>query len=133
MSHNNGIKKLKAAIAFSVLVNVVYGIAFFIAPGIMSVLAGGTPVETGWLRWSGGILLGLAAGGIHAYRDPVHQKSMITTMILAPFCSGLAFLYTLLAETYSVHTWFIVVPCIVVFAMSGVMLWARQVAKEVLV
>jgi hypothetical protein len=132
MSKNNGIKKVKAAITFSILVNAVYGLAFFIAPGMMSAMAGGTPVENGWLRWSGGILLGFAAGGIHAYRDPGHQKSMITAMTFAPLCAGLALLYTLLAETYSVRTWFILFPCIVLFALFGVTLWARQGAKEVL-
>jgi hypothetical protein len=132
MLQDNSIKKLKTAIVFSILVSGLYGIAFFLAPGMMSAMAGGTPVENTWLRWSGGILLGLAAGGLHAYRDPVNQKSMITALTVAPLLSGLAFAYTLLAEPYSIHTWFILMPCVIVFALFGVMLWARKAAKEIL-
>jgi hypothetical protein len=132
MSQNDGLKKLKAALLFAIIVDLFYGIAFFVAPGLMSELAGGTPVEHGWLRWSGGVLLGFAGGAIQTYRDPAKQKSMITALTSAPLLSGLAFAYTLLFENYSIHTWFILVPCVVVFALFGVMLWARQGAKEIL-
>jgi len=132
MSQNNGLQSLKVAIVFSIIVNGGYGLAFFLTPGTMSAMAGGTPVEHGWLRWAGGVLLGLAAGGIQAYRDPIKQKSMIATLTFAPLFSGLAFAYTLLAESYTIHTWFILVPCLIVFAMFGVTLWGRSAAKELL-
>jgi hypothetical protein len=132
MSENSGIKKLKVALILTVIVNLFYGIAFFVAPGAMSEMAGGTPVEHGWLRWSGGVLIGLAVGGLQAYRNPANQKSLVTLSIWASLMSGLAFAYTLLFENYTIHTWFILVPCVVVFAMFAVMMWARQGAKEIL-
>ncbi len=46
------------------------------------------------------------------------------------FWKGL--LYALLFEKYSVHTWFIVMPCVTAFALFIVMLWGRQGAKEIL-
>jgi hypothetical protein len=95
-------------------------------------MAGGTPVEHGWLRWSGGILLGLAAGAMQAYRNPAHQKSLITTLTAAPLLVGLAQAYTMLFESYSIHTWFILMPCVITFALFGVMLWAKQGSKNIL-
>ncbi len=132
MSQENGIGKLKGALIFSIVVNLFYGIAFLIAPGLLSAIAGGTPVEHGWIRWSGGALLALGVGGIQAYRNPAHQISMITTLTVAPLLIGLGLLHPLLFENYSVHTWFIVIPCVVSFALFTAMLWARQGAKDIL-
>ncbi len=132
MPPNNGLKKLKAALMFTIIVNLFYGIALFVTPGLMSEIAGGTPVEHGWLRWSGGVLIALAVGGLQAYRNPLHQKSIVMLLTVAPLLSGLAFAYTLLFENYTIHSWFILVPCILVFAMFAVLMWARQGAKEIL-
>ncbi len=132
MSPNNGLKKLKAALMFTIIVNLFYGIALFVTPGFMSEIAGGTPVEHGWLRWSGGVLIALAVGGLHAYRNPGNQKSLVLLLTVAPLLSGLAFAYTLLFENYTIHTWFILVPCVVAFAMFAAMMWARQGSKEIL-
>jgi hypothetical protein len=132
MSPNNGTKRLKAALLFSIVVHVFYGIGFFVIPGILRDLAGGTPVELGWIRWAGGMMLSLAVGGIQAYRNPAHQSSMITTLTVAPLLVGLGLLYPLLFENYSIHAWFIAVPCVIAFAVFVVMMWARQGAKEIL-
>lgn len=74
MSQDEGLKKLKAALVFSILINLVYGIGFFITPWILRDMAGGNPVELGWIRWSGGVLLALAVGGIQAYQNPSGQR-----------------------------------------------------------
>ncbi len=132
MSPNDGVQKLKCALMFSILVNAVYGIAFLITPGILTNMAGGNPVELGWIRWSGGVLLALASGGIQTYRNPAHQRSMVTTLTVAPILTSLGLLYPLLFEKYSVHTWFILMPCVVAFALFIVMVWGRQGAKEIL-
>ncbi len=132
MSQNDGIKKLKTGLAFSIVVHVFYGVGFFIMPGLLRDMAGGTPVELGWIRWAGGMMLSLAVGGILAYRNPMHQSAMVSTLTVAPLLIGLGLLYPLLFETYSVHTWFIAVPCVVSFAVLLVMLWARSGAKEIL-
>ncbi len=132
MSQDNNLKKLKAALVFSILVDLVYGIAFFITPGILRDMAGGYPVELGWIRWSGGVLIALAVGGIQVYQKPAGQKSMVTALTVAPILSSVGLLYTLLFEKYSVHTWFIVMPCIVTFALFIVMIWGIQAAKEIL-
>lgn len=132
MSPNHGVKRLKLALLCSIVIHVFYGIGFFIMPGILRSMAGGTPVELGWIRWSGGALLALAVGGIQAFRDPSHQGSMITTLTVAPLLVGLGLLYPLLFENYSIHTWFIVVPCIMAFAVFVAMMWARQGAQEIL-
>ena len=132
MTQTSAVQKLKAALMLTIIVDLFYGIAFFVKPGAMSEIAGGTPVEHGWLRWSGGVLLALAVGALQAYRNPANQKSLVMLLTVAPLLSGLAFAYTLLFEYYTIHTWFILVPCVAVFAMFAVMMWARQGAKEIL-
>ena len=132
MSHDNDSKKLKVALMFSILVDLVYGIGFFITPGILRDMAGGNPVDLGWIRWSGGVLLALAVGGIQAYQKPAGQRSMVTTLTVAPILTSIGLLYPLLFEKYSVHTWFIVVPCVITLALFVVMIWGRQAAQEIL-
>lgn len=132
MAQDNGLNRLKTALVLFIMVDIFYGIVFFITPGIASAIAGGAPVENGWIRWSGGILLGLAVGGISAYRDPSHQRAMITALTATALLSGLAHAYALLFETYSMQTWVILLSCVVSFVGFGVMLWARQGAKDIL-
>jgi ABC-type transport system involved in Fe-S cluster assembly fused permease/ATPase subunit len=95
-------------------------------------MAGGNPVEFGWIRWSGGVLIAMAIGGIQTYRNPHKQASAITILTISPLLVALGLLYPLLFETYSVHTWFILVPCVISFALFIVMAWARQAAKDIL-
>ncbi len=132
MEQNEGIKKLKLALAFSIIVNVFYGIAFFVTPGILQAMAGGNPVEFGWIRWSGGVLIALAIGGIQTYRSPHKQASAMTILTISPLLVALGLLYPLIFETYSVHTWFILVPFVISIALFIVMAWARQAAKDIL-
>ncbi len=132
MSQNEGLKKLKVALVFSILINLVYGIGFFITPWLLRDMAGGNPVDLGWIRWSGGVLLALAVGGIQAYQKPSGQKPMITTLTVAPILTSIGLLYPLLFEEYSVHTWFIVMPCVITFALFVLMMWGMQATKDIL-
>lgn len=129
---NQNDKKLKYALLFSIVVNLVYGFAFFIVPGVLRDMAGGNPVELGWIRWSGGVLIALVIGGIQVYRKPAKQGAMVTTLTVAPMLVGAGLLYPLLFETYSVHSWFIIVPCVASIALFVVMARARQGAKDLL-
>jgi len=132
MAQNDGIKKLKSALVFSIIVNVFYGVAFLVTPGILQAMAGGNPVEFGWIRWSGGMLLAAAIGGVQVYLNPQKQSGAVTILTVAPLLISLALLYTLLFETYTVHTWFILAPCVIIFTLFLVMAWARQAAKDIL-
>jgi len=132
MAQNEGTKKLRSALVFSIIVDLLYGIAFLAVPAMLQTMAGGNPVEFGWIRWSGGMLIATAIGGIQAYRDSHKQGSTVTILTIAPLLISLALLYTLLFDTYSVHTWFILVPCVVVFALFIVMALARHAAKDIL-
>ena len=132
MTQENGIKRLKAALMFSIIVDLCYGIGFFIVPGMLSAMAGGTPVEHGWVRWGGALLLALAAGGISVYREPSHQHAMVMTLTAAALLAGLAHAYTLLFENYSINTSFILLPCVVALVLFGVLLWASQGVRTIL-
>ncbi|HXY53071.1 MAG TPA: hypothetical protein VEM40_00170 [Nitrospirota bacterium] len=132
MTQDGMVQKLKTALVFSILVNIVYGIGFFITPWILRDMAGGNPVELGWIRWSGGVLLALAVGGIQTYQKPAGQRAMVTTLTLAAILTSIGLLYPLLFEPYSVHAWFIAMPCAVTFALFVIMMRGQKAAKEIL-
>lgn len=129
MAEDNGLKRVKLVLLLSIAVDVVYGVGFLIVPGVLRDMAGGTPVELGWIRWSGGVLLALALMGYQASRDPRGQGIVITGLTVAPLLTGAGLLYTLLFEMYTVHAWFILLPCVILFVLFGLMAWARQGAR----
>ncbi len=132
MAQNNGSKSLKFALQFFSAANLVYGISFLLVPGMLSNLAGGTPVENGWIRWSGGPLLGFGIGAIMVYRNPAKQGIFITASAIGSLLISLSMFYTLLFDTHTTQAWFILVPGVLTLAIFAVLLWARQGAKDVL-
>ncbi len=132
MARYESIRKLRTALLFSIVVDALYGIGFLVTPGMLHALAGGNALEFGWVRWSGGALVAMAIGGIQVYRDPHKQGSAVTILTVGALLSALALLYTLLFEQYSVHTWFVLAPCVLLFALFLVMAWGRQAAKDIL-
>jgi hypothetical protein len=128
--NNDGIKNLKFALMFFTIANLLYGIFFLFLPGILRDLAGGNPLENGWIRWSGGPLIAFGIGASLVYRNPAKQGIFITAAAIGSLLIGLAMLYTLLFEAYTVHTWFILVPCVLTLVLFAVMLWARQGVKD---
>ncbi len=132
MAQNNGNKSLKFALLLFSASNLFYGISFLLFPGMLSNLAGGNPVESGWIRWSGGPLLGFGIGAILVYRNPAKQGIFITIAAIGSLLIALSMFYTLLFDTYTSQTWFILVPGVLTLVLFAVLLWARQGAKDVL-
>ena len=55
MTQNNSTKMLRVVLLISTIVSLVYGLGFFLIPGILVTISKGNPVDFGWLRWPGGI------------------------------------------------------------------------------
>jgi hypothetical protein len=132
MTQSNGFKKLKVALMPFIILYLLYGVSFLITPGIVRAMAGGNPVEIGWLRWPGAPLIALGIGAIMVYRNPSKQGSFMTTAALTALLIGLALLYTMLFDGYTIHTWFIAVPCAINLGLFVLLVWARQGAKDIL-
>ena len=59
MAQNDDVKVLKVTLIILAVISLVYGFGFLFVPGILVKLGGGNPVDFGWLRWSGGVIIAL--------------------------------------------------------------------------
>ena len=132
MAQNNGTKTLKVVLVIYAIVSLVYGLGFFFIPGALAKISGGSPVDLGWLRWPGGILIALGIGTLLVRRDPTKQGVFVTTISLGTLLAGLGLLYSWIVHEYSAATWFIALPAIIVLVVSALLWWSRQKAKGIL-
>jgi hypothetical protein len=127
---NSGI--LKIALLIYAVVCLIYGLGFFIVPDSVVELSGGEPVFHGWLRWSGGVIIALSIGAILTYLKPKGQGIFVTTIAIGALLTGLAMLWALITIQEGANVWFTAIPTIVLLALSGLLWWSRQKAKNIL-
>ncbi len=127
---NSGI--LKIVLLIYAVVCLIYGLGFFIVPDSLVELSGGEPVFHGWLRWSGGVIIALGIGAILAYLKPKGQGIFVTTIAVGALLAGLAMLWAWINIEEGANVWFTALPTIVLLALSGLLWWSRQQAKNIL-
>ena len=127
---NSGI--LKIALIIYAIVCLIYGLGFFIVPDSLVELSGGEPVFHGWLRWSGGVIIALGIGAILTYLKPKGQGIFVTTIAVGALLAGLAMLWAWINIEEGANVWFTAFPTIVLLALSGLLWWSRQQAKNIL-
>jgi hypothetical protein len=127
---NSGI--LKIALLIYAVVCLIYGLGFFIVPDSLVELSGGEPVFHGWLRWPGGVIIALGIGAILVYLKPKGQGIFVTTIAIGALLAGLAMLWAWLNIEEGANVWFTALPTIVLLALSGLLWWSRQKAKNIL-
>jgi hypothetical protein len=132
MTENNAAKQLKVVLVIHAIVALVYGLSLLLIPGILADISGGKPVDVGWLRWAGGMLISLGIGTLLVFRDPTKQGVFVTTISLGTLLGGLGLLYSWIMHEYSAAAWFIVLPTIVVLVVSALLWWSLQKAKGIL-
>ena len=124
---------LKVALVIFAIVTIVYGIALVFFTEKFIEMSGTDPFEPNWIRWPGGVLVGLGISAILAYSNPNKQDIFIIAIGLGTLFTGLTLLYELIFEwqpQYSVT--FTAVPCIINLVMSALLWWGKQKAKEIL-
>jgi len=121
---------LKVALIIFAIVTIVYGIALvFFTEGFIE-MSGTDPFEPNWIRWPGGVLLGLGIAAIMAFPNPAKQDIFIIAIGLGTLFTGLTLLYELIFEwqpQYSVT--FTAIPCVINLIMSALLFWGRRQAK----
>jgi hypothetical protein len=132
MAENNAEKTLKVVLAIYAIVVLVYGLFFFFIPGVLVKISGANPVDSGWLRWAGGILIGFGIGALLVRRNPAKQGIFVLTISLGTLLSGLALLYSWIVHEYSAGMWFIALATIVVLILSALLWWSRHKARAML-
>ena len=101
-------------------------------PDSLVELSGGEPVFHGWLRWSGGVIFALGIGAILTYLKPKGQGIFVTTIAVGALLAGLAMLWAWINIEEGANVWFTAFPTIVLLALSGLLWWSRQQAKNIL-
>ena len=123
---------LKIVLLIYAVVCLIYGLGYLIVPDSLVELSGGAPVFHGWLRWSGGVIIALGIGGILTYLNPKGQGIFVTTIAIGTLLAGLAMIWTWINIEEGSNVWFTAVPAIVLLALSGLLWWGRQTAKDIL-
>jgi len=132
MAQSNNVTLLKVALVILAVASIIYGFGYLIVPGTLVTLSGGNPVDLGWLRWSGGMLIALGIGALMLFRKPEKQGIFVFMSALSSLLSGLGLLWSWIAKEYSGSTIFIAVPTILVLVISCLLWWGRQQAKGIL-
>jgi hypothetical protein len=107
------------------LVGAVYGLLFLLLPEYQLQLSQdpGVPPNPGWVRWSGGILIGIAVAAWLAAAAPERQGALITGFGVVYALIALALLYSTLSGEYQGAQWFIWVPIVINVALAAAMAW----------
>ncbi len=132
MAQNDDVKVLKVTLIIFAVIALVYGFGFLFVPGLLVKLSGGNPVEFGWLRWSGGVIIALGIGCLMVSSKPEKQGIFVTSMALATLFAGLGNLYILIMQEYSGATWFTVLPTCLFLVLFCLLWWGRGKAKGIL-
>lgn len=132
MAQNDDVKVLKFALIIVAVSAFVYGFGLLFVPGILVKLSGGNPVDFGWLRWSGGVIIAMGIGALMVSSKPEKQGIFVTSMALAALFAGLGNLYILIMQEYSGATWFTALPTCLFLVLSCLLWWGRGKAKGIL-
>lgn len=132
MTENSNAGILKVALIIYAVICFIYGLGFSFIPDSLVELSGSEPVYHGWLRWPGGILISLGIGAILVFLKPEGQGIFVTIIALGTLLAGLALLWAWITIAEDVNVWFTAVPTIVLLALSGLLWWSRQTARNTL-
>src|SRR4030043_1948356 len=107
MAQNDDVKVLKVTLIIFAVIVFVWGFGFLFVPGILLKLVGGNPVEFGWLRWAGGIIIALGIGALMVFRKPEKQGIFVFTSASSTLLAGVGLLFSWIMTEYSGSTLFI--------------------------
>jgi hypothetical protein len=132
MAKQQGATMLKVVLVIYAIVVLVFGLSFFFIPGLYVDMAGANPVDYGWLRWPGGVLIALGIGALVVMRKPAKQGVFVTTIALGTSLAGLGLLYSWIAHEYSGNPGSIAVPTVILLILAVLLWWSRIRARTIL-
>jgi hypothetical protein len=132
MAQNGEVKVLKFSLLVAALVSLVYGLGYLFAPAMVVKLTGGSPVDFGWLRWAGGVLIALGIGALMVFSKLEKQGIFVLTAALAHLLAGLGMLYSWIMHECSGATWFVAISTCLTLVLSALLFWGRSKAKGIL-
>lgn len=115
------------------IVSFIYGIGFLLFPELQFQMSQDpSAVGPGWVRWAGGVLIGVAAAEWLASGGPTKQRPLVFGLGICYLLTALALLYSALSGEYQGVAWYIWVPIIINAAYVLAFGWVAQRYKTVL-
>lgn len=126
MTENKNLALLKFALGYFAILALIYGFGLVFFTEKLIEMSGTAPFEPNWIRWAGGMLVGLAIGAALVLRNPENQDGFVIAAALQALFIGLALLYQLLFDWNPDQSIpFTAVPC--ALNLSGsVLLWVGR-------
>jgi hypothetical protein len=109
----------------AVIVNAAYGLLLLAMPEVLFDLSRdpGAPQNAGWVRWSGGLLVGMAFAALLATANPDKQRSLVLGLAASYLLMSLSLLYSLIAGEYQGLYWVVSMQIGVNAALALAMFW----------
>ena len=115
----------RAILYIAAIVGLVYGLLFLLAPLMQFQLSQdpGVPANPGWVRWSGGVLVGIAVAAWIAAPQPGRQRALVVGLAVGYALVTIALLYSIFSGEYRGAQWFVWVPIVINGALAAAMIW----------
>jgi hypothetical protein len=107
------------------IVGASYGLLFLSMPEKLLELSHdpGIPADPGWVRWSGGVLIGVALAAWLASQKPDKQTPLVVGLALAYLLVALSLLYSTISGEYRGAQWFVWLPILINVGLFAGMVW----------
>ena len=86
----------------------------------------GVPGSPGWVRWSGGLLIGVSVMGFLAAPKPETQRPFVMGLLVASVLIALSLLYSLFVGAYAGAQWFLWVPIVINACLAVALAWVAS-------
>jgi hypothetical protein len=121
------VKSSSAILYIAAIFDLVYGVLFLFVPLWMFALSQDPNVGSpGWVRWSGGLLIGVAVAGFLAAAKPETQRPFVVGLLVATVLIALSLLYSLFVGGYAGAAWFLWVPIAINACLAVALAWVAS-------
>jgi hypothetical protein len=122
------LKSSTTILTIAAIVDLVYGLLFLLVPEWMFSLSQdpGAPGSAGWVRWSGGLLIGVSVAGYLAAANPQTQRPLVVGLVVATVLIALSLLYSLFVGGYAGATWFLWLPIAINACLAVALAWVAS-------
>jgi hypothetical protein len=117
------------------IITAIYGVSFLLLPTLMFSVSRdpGFPANAGWVRWAGGVLIGLAAGAwVGSNSSPSKQRPAVIGFAVGEGLTALSLTYSAISGEYQGVPWFIWTAAVLNACCCGAMLWLLSKYKAFL-
>jgi hypothetical protein len=120
-------KTSQTILYIAAIVDFVYGLSFLLVPQWLFDLSQdpGTG-DPGWVRWSGGLLIGVGVAAWLAAAKPQTQRPLVVGLTVATALIALSLLYSLFIGGYGGAQWFLWLPILINAALAVALAWVAS-------